>query len=346
MNDILKLINNKEVDIISSLSIIEYRYYSVKELFDIFQIDIDDELDCFETLHNLSNKKYLIRNKYKYIIDYSIRQFIIDSDIADTERCSVIINYFYNKLEKIKLPISKNIIEITKQIEILLQNVKKTSLNLANLMIRLYSRYIKTKDYVEALKLNKQAIKILKKIDNNHPRLAFCYRDTSYIYRKLGNVKKALKYSKKDIYLLEAYSNKYDYLLSDSYQNISKNYEATNEFDNAIVYSNKALSIEKRINKKFEKSNRISFIYSNLSYYYSMYGDYESAVEYVEEAIKVFDKSVEDEMKSYKVLLKNKKYYNLMNKAFIFIDKYRIFILSFFIILIVGIISFIVSLFF
>jgi len=343
MNDFFKILNNKEIEIIASLSIIEHKLYSVIELFDMFQVVKDDELDFFEIIHELSKKKIFSKDKDKYSIKKDVREFILNSGIANTERCSVIINYLYNKLETVKLPLSKNIVEITKQTEILLENIKETSLTLSNLIIRLYVRYSKTKDYKKALELNKRAINTLKKIDDKHPRLAFCYRDISYTYLKLGNTDKALKYNKKDINLLEAYSNKYNYLLSDSYQDISRTYEAADEFYNAILYSNKALSIEKDLNEDNKKSNKISIIYSNLSHYSYMYGDYEGAVYYVGKAIDTFDKSVDDVNNYFEILLKNKKHYNSINKAFVFIEKYRIYIIALLILVPVSIIALIVS---
>jgi len=344
MNDFFKILNNKEVQLITSLSIIEHKYYSVIELFEMFQIDKDGELSFFEMIHDLSKKDYLNKNEDKYLINSEIKDFILNSSIANTERCSVIINYFYNKLENIKLPISNKLIDVTKQTEILLQNIKENSLSFANLIIRLYVRYDKTKDYNKSLELNKLAINTLKKIDNKHPRLAFCYRDISQTYRKIGKPNEALKYNKKDIHLLESYSNKYDYLLSDSYQEISKTYEANDEFHYAIVYSNKALNIEQKLNKGDEKSNKISYIYSNLSHYCYMYGDYKSAVHYVEKALKVFDRNADGERNNFEILLKNKKHYIATNKMFTFLEKYKIAIIVVLSILALSVIALIVSL--
>lgn len=345
MNSIFKILDNKEIEIISSLSVIEYKYYSVIELFDIFQVEKEEHLEFFETIHELYKKKYLDKDKDKYSIKFDKKKSILKYDLANTENCTVIINYLYIKLKEVKLPVTKKIIEITKQTEILIESVKGSSLALANLIIRLYVRYDISKNYKKALSLNKRAIKILKSIDDKHPILAFCYRDGSFLYSKLGKTTQALKLNKKDINLLESYSSKYNYLLSDSYQAISKTYEDAEDFYNAIEYSHKALQIEQKLYKDNKNSNKLSALYNNLSHYYYRYDDYEGAIFYINKAIELYKKNKNQDNSIIELLLKNKKHYSSVNGVVSFIKKYKYAIIALLILLGIAITYLIASLF-
>lgn len=345
MNRLLKILNNKELAILTSLAIVEYRFYSVAELFDMFQVEKEEHLEFFETVHDLFTKKYFNKNKDKYSLKSDIRKNILKSELANTENCSIIINYLYIKLKEVKLPVSKEIEEITKQTEILIKNIKGVSLAYANLIVRLYVRYDISKDYSIALKIAKQAIKVLKQVDDKHPRLAFCYRDSSYLYSKLGKKSEALKFHKKDIDLLESHSGKYNYLLSDSYQAISRTYEDVEDFYNAIEYSHKALQIEQEIYKNKKNHDKLGALYNSLSHFYYRYDDYEGAIFYIEKAIELYKKSKNKDKSVIEMLLKNKKHYNSINRIMTFVEKYKYAIITLLILLGIGIISLIVSLF-
>ncbi|MBN1251642.1 MAG: tetratricopeptide repeat protein, partial [Bacteroidales bacterium] len=257
----------------------------------------------------------------------------------------VLINYFYNKLKNTKLPFGDDIKNATKQSELLLESIEDESIALANLSIRVYLKHNLSKNYQTALKYNKKAIQILKSIDKLHPRLALCYRDSSFIYSKLGENQTALKYNKKDIHILEAYSGKYNYLLGDSYFAISRTYDELGDFSKAIEYGKKAIQIEKSYSKNKSKLKRLSALYNNLSHYYYMDNDIKNASIYINKAVNLIKKNKFDSNFDLKYILRNQKYFNSLYKLIVVFEKYKYFILGSALILTIALIYFIVSLF-
>jgi len=317
----LTYLSNWEREIVFSFSVLPLTYYSLPELFEIFQIDETECASFFDIIHDLSSKKILLRKKDLYGIDEASSIKIIRAYHPEPEQVATIIDYFSNKLETSHLNYEKEFIPIYNNLNSLFQKVSGNTLHFAQLSYLLSTNLIKFRKYDDALKFNQKAIQISEAIDRKHPIVALFYRDKAYIYKKLGDTINAIFYSLKDIEILEKHSGKYDDLLPDSYFALSKTYEGIQNYEKAVEYNLKAINFEKK--RKQKKALSISGLYHNLAYCYVKQNKLKDASLFINKAVETFESENRLDDKHYKLLLRDQKRFNSLFEFEQFILKYK-----------------------
>jgi tetratricopeptide (TPR) repeat protein len=321
MIDRFNILNAWEKQIICSLSILPNQSLTIPDLCGLFLIEETEQVSFFDTIHDLSIKGFLDREKASYKINPAIAENIINEIKPGIEECPRIIKQFSDKLELPKLANEKCFYSIYDQIAVLLERIKKDNLHLAHLSYLLSSNLIRYNNYKEALKYNELAVEISEKIDKTHPLVALFYRDKAYIHRKLGNSKKAICYNLKDIEILELQGGKYDELLTDSYYAISKTYESIRNFDKALEYNLKAIKFEKK--KNTNNSSNLSGLYQNLANYYSKLNNLQHASLSINKAVESYTDEKNKSKIHYIQLIKDQKKFNSLYEIELLIKKFK-----------------------
>ncbi len=317
----ITFLNDWEKEIILSLALLPCDRYSVPELAEIFQIDTEEEVVFFDTIHDLSAKGFLARKKDHYGFAPEDCALIKEYFSPSAGQCPTIINYFTKKLESHKLDYEKEFVPLYKMVESLLSSVQGNSFQLAQLSYLLSSNLMKHKRFHDSLKYNELAIKISEDVDKKHPVVALFYRDKAMIHKFLGNPEKAILYSLKDIEILEKHAGKYDDLLPDSYFSLSKTYEQQKNFEKAVEYNLKAIQFETKRKKK--RILNLSGLYHNLAYYYVKLNNLKNASLFINMAVEIFNEGKNKNENHYKLLLRDQKRFNSLFEFEQFILKYK-----------------------
>lgn len=314
-------LNNWEREIVYSFSVLPLNYYALPELFEIFQIDKTECAAFFDTIHDLSSKELLIRQKDLYSIREVVRETILETYCPEPEQIATIIDYFSKRLEANQLDYQEEFLPIYNKLKSVIQKVSGNTFHLAQLSYLLSTNLIKYQQYEDALLYNQRAIQISEAIDSKHPIVALFYRDKAYIYKKLGDTVNAIFYSLKDIEILEKHAGKYDDLLPDSYFALSKTYEGIQNYEKAVEYNLKAINFEKK--RKRKKSLSISGLYHNLAYCYVKQNKLKDASLFINKAVETFESENHASNKDYKLLLRDQKRFNSLFEFEQFILKYK-----------------------
>ncbi len=317
----ISALNDWEKEVILSLVLLPCIKYSVPELVAIFQIDNEEKVSFFDTIHDLSTKGFLIRERDIYGLTPDDCELIKENHSPSAEQCPTIINYFSKKLENPKLDYEKEFLPIFVKLESLLSNIQGKSFQLAQLSYLLSSNLMKFKRFQDSLKYNELAIKISEAVDEKHPVVALFYRDKALIHKFLGNPEKAILYNLKDIEILEKHAGKYDDLLPDSYFSLSKTYEQQKNYEKAIEYNLKAIQFETKRKKK--RSLNLSGLYHNLAYYYIKLNNLKNASLFINKAVETFNEGKNKNENHYKMLVRDQKRFNSLFEFEQFILKYK-----------------------
>jgi len=321
MNINLTDLNNREREIILSLSVLPASFYSIPDLLEVFQVDENDVAAFFDTIHDLSIKGFAHRNKDHYGLDTDTCQEIVHKYRPNAEQCSIIIDYFSSKLETGKLDYDKEFLPLYQLLKSVFKKISGKSFHLAQLSYLLSTNLTNYQKYEEALIYNQRAIIIAESIDKRHPLVALFYRDKASIYKKIGDSENAIFYSLKDIEILEKHAGKYDDLLPDSYFALSKTYEGVHNYEKAVEFNLKAIQFEKK--KKRSKKLNISGLYHNLAYYYMKQNKLKDASLFINKAVESFIAGKHKNEKHYQILLRDQKRFNSLFEFEQFILKYK-----------------------
>jgi tetratricopeptide (TPR) repeat protein len=302
-----KILNEDEKEVISGLALLPVEFYSIPELSAFFFVEKNAEAAFFDTIHDLSTKGYMDANKGLYAIKQTVAEEIIQNINPGIEECPKLVNYYIHKLELQIKDTASTFFPLFKQTSHLLQKIKKNSLHLAQLSYLLSSNLINYKKYDEALYYNALAVEISERIDEHHPLVALFYRDKAFIHKKLGNHKKAIIYSLKDIEILERHEGKYDDLLPDSYFALSKTYEVAHDYKKAIEYNLKAIKYEQMRSQK--RTLNLSYLYQNLAYCYAKLNNLHYASLFINKAVESFIQDNKKD-KEYLQLIRDQKKFN------------------------------------
>jgi tetratricopeptide (TPR) repeat protein len=325
MNLDIKKLNLKEKEIVFSLSVIQFAMYSIPELWEMFQIGENEQYAFFDTVHDLSVKSYLKRDKDLYGLKPGNAHFIRKNYNPAYEDCSKLINNLLSKLESGNLDYEKQFVPVYQKLEFLLNNMKANSLHMAHLSFVLSNNLVHFKKFEEALKYNQMAVEISESIDNRHPSIAIYYRNKAVIHKKLGNTQMSIFYSLKDIEILEKNAGRYDDLLPGSYFNLSKTYEDIHNYEKAIEYNLKAIQFEKK--RKHQRFVNLSGLYHNLAYYYLKVNNLQNASLFIDKAVEFFSKEKITNNEQYKHLIRDQRRFKSLFKAQKFVVKYKYHIL-------------------
>ena len=317
----LETLSSWEKEIILSLALLPCSNYSVPELAGMLQVEEQDQVSFFDTIHDLSAKGFLVRDKGQYGLNPDNCKILLKDYSPTAEHCSTIINYFSQRLENPKLDYEKEFLPIYEKLKLLLDNISGNSFQLAQLSYLVSSNLIRYKKFEESLKYNEQAIKISEAVDKKHPVVALFYRDKALIYKFLGNSEKAIVYSLKDIEILEKHAGKYDDMLPDSYFSLSKTYEQQRNYEKAAEYGLKAIQFEQRRKKK--RTLNLSGLYHNLAYYYVKLNKMKNASIFINKAVETFNENRQKNENHYKVLLRDQKRFNSLFEFEKFVSKYK-----------------------
>jgi len=322
MNLDLNKLNLKERKIAFCLSILPELCFSIPELMEMFQINEDEQFAFFDTIHDLSNKGFLQRNKALYGIKPEFAHYLVDNKITTVENCSALINYFTSKLENSKLDLEKEFEPLFAKMKNIFTNISGTSLKLAQLSYLLSSNLFKYKKYQDALKYNQLAVDISEKIDKKHPSIAIFYRNKAIIHKKLGDNNLSIYYSLKDIEILELNAGKYDDLLPSSYYSLSKTYEDAHDYEKAIEFGLKAIHFEKK--RKTVKSLNLSGLYHNLAYYYMKLNNLDNASKFIDKAVESYLSVKKGDSEQYNQLLRDQRRFKALYRLQKFLLKFKI----------------------
>ncbi|NJO88958.1 MAG: hypothetical protein HC831_08370 [Chloroflexia bacterium] len=97
----ISVLNDWEKEIILSLALLPCNKYSVPELARIFQIEKEEEVSFFDTIHDLSTKGFLIRERDIYGLNPEDCELSKENLAPLAEQCPTIINYFSKNLKTI-----------------------------------------------------------------------------------------------------------------------------------------------------------------------------------------------------------------------------------------------------
>jgi hypothetical protein len=316
-----EILNEKEKEVVSSLALLPVEFYSIPELSSFFFVENFENVTFFDTIHDLSIKGYLDTSKGLYAIKSTIAESILENVNPGIEECPRIVNYFVNKLELPRKEGEATFIHLYRQLSYLLQKIKKNSLHLAQLSYLLSSSLVSYKKYNEALYYNELAVEISERIDERHPLVALFYRDKAYIHKKLGNPKKSIIYSLKDIEILERHEGKYDDLLPDSYIALSKTYEVVHNYKKAIEYNLKAIKYEQK--RTSERPLNLSYLYQNLAFYYAKLNNLHHASLFINKAVESFTQERKKGNGEYMQLKRDQKKFNSLYEIELIIRKLK-----------------------
>jgi len=317
----LTLLNSWEKEIVFSLALLPCSYYSVPDLANMFQVEEQEQATFFDTIHDLSVKNLLIREKGSYGLRSKDCKLLLNKYSPTAEHSSTIINYFSRRLENPKLEYEKEFLPIYEKLKSLLANISGQSFQLAQLSYLLSSALLRFKKFEESLKYNGLAIKISETVDEKHPVVALFYRDKALIHKFLGDSEKAVIYSLKDIEILEKHAGKYDDMLPDSYFSLSKTYEHQRNYEKAAEYGLKAVQLEKK--RKKRRTLNLSGLYHNLAYYYVKLNNMKNASLFINKAVEAFKENRSKNENHYKVLLRDQKRFNSLFEFEKFVLKYK-----------------------
>jgi tetratricopeptide (TPR) repeat protein len=343
MNLDINKLNFREKEIVFSLSIIPFSMFSIPELREMFQVNDDEQFLFFDTVHDLSLKGFLSRQKAFYGLPANIARSILEKGKPTFEDCSALINYLSSCLEKEKPDFELEFTPVYKKLEYLFQKISGKSFHLAQLSYLLSSNLVRFKKFEEALKYNQLAVDISESIDRRHPSIAIYYRNKALIHKKLGDSEMSIYYSLKDIEILELNAGRYDDLLPGSYFNLSKTYEDLHNYEKAIEYNLKAIQVEKK--RKPQRFINLSGLYHNLAYYYMKLNNLHDASKFIDKAVESYSMGKNTNNEQFKTLLRDQKRFKSLFRFEQFVIKYKYPILIFLIIILLLIVWGILELF-
>ncbi|MDY2729416.1 MAG: helix-turn-helix domain-containing protein [Clostridium sp.] len=228
--------------------------------------------------------------------------FILSHDFETAEdyleKASEYANKYELEFSKGKLLYLKGIIlEENKDLEVAQQNYLSANVifvknnkyeNVIDTFLRLTKISIKAKAYHSANSYLKQAeIVYLDNNIGNDVVLGEIYYYMSKVYFSLENFKQSLKYA---FLAEEKFEGVYD---KDKYSKslllIAQNYSENNDLENALIYSNKALEVQKKV----VKNNNISDVENNLGELFCDLNKIENSFKHYNRAkeIKIINKS-------------------------------------------------------
>lgn len=228
--------------------------------------------------------------------------FILSHDFETAEdyleKASEYANKYELEFSKGKLLYLKGIIlEENKDLEVAQQNYLSANVifvknnkyeNVIDTFLRLTKISIKAKAYHSANSYLKQAeIVYLDNNIGNDVVLGEIYYYMSKVYFSLENFKQSLKYA---FLAEEKFEGVYD---KDKYSKslllIAQNYSENNDLENALIYSNKALEVQKKV----VKNNNISDVENNLGELFCDLNKIENSFKHYNKAkeIKIINKS-------------------------------------------------------
>lgn len=137
-------------------------------------------------------------------------------------------------------------------------------------------------NFDQALGYYDEALKLYENIDFKKG-IANCFNAMGITYRNKGEPRKSISFFKKAIEIEEEIGSNN---LSASLLNLGTSFEVLGDFDEAILYLNKALAIA----KADENEQRIAYSLNNLGNVYESQGNYPLALEHYKESLYINEK--------------------------------------------------------
>lgn len=161
----------------------------------------------------------------------------------------------------------------------------------------LVSYYFNLGEIPKSLSCANACLKLYKKT-NNLNGLAIVYNNLAVINRNQGNIEKALENYFESLNIYEQQGNVLDIYYGSCLNNIGQLYFHQNEFEKAIEYTNRALTIQETLGDNFHISNTLI----NIGTFYSIIGDPEVAIAKFNRAL-VLKKEIGDKKGQAKALI-------------------------------------------
>ncbi|WP_161634459.1 tetratricopeptide repeat protein, partial [Aquimarina pacifica] len=139
--------------------------------------------------------------------------------------------------------------------------------------------------YNEAIPIFQKALPIYKKAQS-WKKVARCYNKISENYIMNRHLENVLENSKNAIEVCKKYLSKNNVEEANAYDNIGMYYEEISDYNNALLYFNKALTTKKQI-AEIEYSE-IAKSYSNLALIYKITGKLNKAIESYKKSLTIF----------------------------------------------------------
>ena len=131
-------------------------------------------------------------------------------------------------------------------------------------------------------------------IDDDDPIYSFLWNFKGVIAYEKKNITQAIKYFKKGIVIDSIQENPSYEDISAKYSNVAQMFNEIGDYEFALYYLKKALSIEETHNKNLQKYNLIH-LYNNIGFNYQCLKMFDTAHEYYQKGLKLLKKSDPDE---------------------------------------------------
>jgi len=240
-------VSDIEKQLLMYFSILPDRFFSFNELMEYFQISAKNDVEFFDTLHDLTKTGYIEREGKFYSMAFQSKVQIIKQLQPRYSDCKLIITYFNNQFflkEGETYQTKEPLIPFVESILLAVNEAHQELIRLAtNLAIVLNKLNQKTK----ALDYNLLAIQLGEQI--NYRYLDRAYHNTAELYYELKNYRKSVEYSLRFVYLKERNATQLSDLqeLANHYYNIAVLYYDMMDFANAKRYIDKVVDFDKRI---------------------------------------------------------------------------------------------------
>ncbi len=307
-----------EQQVLSCFFVLPSEEMRVADLFDFFQITEAQQVSFFDCIHDLSTKGWLQRLKGNYKLNDSVRQTIKNTVNPNTEKCSLVINFFVNKL--VQVGKKENIQRYLPYVDNILNNLTENTKPLAVLANNFAVYYDKAGQSTKCVNYLHRAVEIQKNIDHTILDLAFYYNNLAIAYRKSGNLRKSIEFSYKSIDINKRLNDTYSGFMVNSYSILSSTYQKLKNHDKAIEYNLKAVEIGEYIYPA--NHNRLADLYYDLavSYYNSL--SFSNAKYFMDLAVDIYRKNLPEDHKTLKYSLKDQQAFNSLYRFDAFMRKY------------------------
>ena len=258
--------------------------YPVTSIFDFFDIEAYQEVECFDTLYDLSKKNWLIRKGNCYALNKEKQSIIVKNNTPTSDNCHDLIISFINKLYNKEINELDRLLTYLACSESISDWFTETDENLSILNNNIFVTYRRLDDYKKSIHYNLKNLQYEEQtLQRNDPKLADSYYDIAISYAKTGDLNKCLEYNLKALKIREKILDSNHQDLSNSYKITSIAYSQLKNHKKSLEYALKSLNITESQNSRNYYDLGTSYYNVALTCFTLNY--YEDAVYYIEKAV-------------------------------------------------------------